>query len=215
MDCIRKVGIYARVSTKDQTAENQLLDLRRYCDSHQWSVVAECVDSGISGAKFDRPELQRVLRMARQHQINTLLVWRFDRLARSLSHLVQTLEELKHLRVDFVSFSESVDTASPQGRMVFGVMASLAEFERELIRERIFSGLRRAKEKGVELGRPNLPKEKLEEVLSLRGKPQREIARLTGLGKGTVYRILATAPLAVPQNQGEYVASLFDEAAVA
>src|SRR4051812_42068965 len=111
---MKRVGIYARVSTKDQTTENQLLDLRKYCEARGWQITAECVDHGISGAKDDRPALKEVMGLARKRKIDTLLVWRFDRFARSLSHLVNTLEELKGLGIDFVSYQESIDTATPQ-----------------------------------------------------------------------------------------------------
>src|SRR6185437_7302750 len=142
-----RIGIYCRVSTKEQTAENQLLDLRKYCDARGWQIAAEYVDSGISGAKDSRPQLKLVMEAVRKRKIDALLVWRFDRFARSLPHLVNTLEELRGLGVDFVSYQESIDTSTPQGRMMFGVMASLAEFERSLIRDRVMAGLRRAKER--------------------------------------------------------------------
>jgi len=151
-----RVGIYARVSTKDQTTENQLLDLRRYCESREWKVVGEFVDHGISGAKDDRPALKEIMTLARKRKVDVILVWRFDRFARSLPHLVNTLEELRILGVDFVSYQESIDTSTPQGRMMFGIMASLAEFERCLIRDRVMAGIRRAREEGKQLGRPKL-----------------------------------------------------------
>src|ERR1039458_6687821 len=121
---MKRVGMYCRVSTKDQTTENQLLDLRKYCEARGWQIVVECIDHGISGARDDRPQLNAIMDLARKRKIDTLLVWRFDRFARSLLHLVNSLEELRRLGVDFVSYQESVDTPTAQGRMVFGVMAS-------------------------------------------------------------------------------------------
>lgn len=122
-----------------------------YCEACGWRIAAECVDHGISGARDDRPALKQVMDLAHKRKIDTLLVWRF---ARSLAHLVNSLEELRRLGVDFISYQESVDTSTLQGRMVFGIMASLAEFERALIQERIRSGLRRATAQGRRLGRP-------------------------------------------------------------
>lgn len=200
MESIVKAVIYARVSTGEQTAENQLRDLRGSAATSGWRIDREFVDHGVSGAKADRAGLRDLMDYVRRAKPNILLVWRYDRFARSLSHLVTALEELRVLGVDFISYQERVDTRTPQGRMVFGVMASLAEFERELIRERVFSGLRRAKAQGVELGRPRLPADKIGAVLALRGRmSHRDIARHTGVGKGTVYRLLS-APLNPPQN---------------
>src|ERR1035438_4730717 len=121
MEMKKRVGIYARVSTKEQTTENQLLDLRKYCEARGWQIVAECIDHGISGAKDDRPQLKAVMDLARKRKIDTLLVWRFDRFARSLAHLVNSMEELRRLGVDFGSFRRLMRTSSAQGRMVFGV----------------------------------------------------------------------------------------------
>ena len=187
----KRVGIYARVSTKDQTTENQLLDLRSYCTARGWQIAAECVDAGISGSRDDRPALKEVLGLARKRKIDILLVWRFDRFARSLAHLVNSLEELRRLGVDFISFQENVDTSSAQGRMVFGVMASLAEFERALIQERIRSGLRRAAAQGKRIGRPTVTVDPAEaRRLRGEGRSLREIASALSVGKGTVERLL-------------------------
>ena len=188
----KRVGLYCRVSTKDQTTENQLLDLRKYCQARGWQIEAECVDEGISGAKDDRPALLKILGLARKRKIDILLVWRFDRFARSLAHLVNSLEELRKLGVDFVSYQESVDTSTPQGRMVFGVMASLAEFERALIQERIRAGLRRAKAHGSKLGRPALTVDPAKaQQLRNEGHSLRQIAKALSVGKSTVERLLA------------------------
>lgn len=189
---MKKVGIYCRVSTKDQTNENQLLDLRKYCDARGWQIVAECIEHGMSGAKDDRPQLRAIMDLARKRKIDALLVWRFDRFARSLAHLVDSLEELRRLGVDFMSYQESVDTSTAQGRMVFGVMASLAEFERALIQERIKSGLRRAISQGKQIGRPRAS---IDPAVAYRmrqeGRSLREIASALSVGKGTVERLLA------------------------
>jgi DNA invertase Pin-like site-specific DNA recombinase len=191
----RRVAIYCRVSTKDQTTENQLHDLRNHCESRNWKIVAEHCDNGMSGTKDDRPQLKAVMELARKRKIDILLVWRFDRFARSLAHLVNTLEELRSLGVDFVSYQEAVDTSTPQGRMVFGVMASLAEFERSLIAERVVAGLRRAKAQGKALGRPKVSIDASRaRELRLEGRSFREIASALSASRSTVGRLLSQNP---------------------
>ena len=192
----KRIGIYARVSTKDQTSENQLLDLRKYCEARGWQIVAECVDDGISGAKDNRPQLKAIMDLCRKRKIDALLVWRFDRYARSLSHLVNSLEELRSLGIDFMSYQESIDTATPQGRMMFGVMASLAEFERALIRERVMAGLRRAKERGKRLGRQPVSVDALKLAgLRQEGKSVRQIGAALGISKSLAAKLVSTIPL--------------------
>ncbi len=111
---MKRVGIYCRVSTTDQTTENQILDLRRYCLSRQWEIAGEFKDEGISGTKGDRPALKLLMEAARKRKIDVILVWKLDRFGRSVNHLVNTLEELRSLGVDFVSFTESLDTTTPK-----------------------------------------------------------------------------------------------------
>ncbi len=195
MNAGKRVGIYCRVSTKEQTPENQLLDLRRYCKARGWQIVAQCVDHGISGAKDDRQALKEVMSLARKRKIDVLLVWRFDRFARSLANLVNSLEELRRLGVDFVSYQENIDTSSPQGKLMFGVMASLAEFERALIRERVLAGLRRAKEHGKRLGRApvEIDNAKLRTMRQM-GHSVRQIGTALGISKSLVARLLSTKP---------------------
>lgn len=206
-----RVALYARVSTNDQTPENQLRELRRACEIREWKIKREFVDQGISGAKDSRPQLNEMMTMVRRHRFDAVLVWRFDRFARSVRHLITTLDEMNANKVDFISFMEGFDTSSSHGRMMFTVIAAMAEFERSLIQERIMAGLGRAREQGVELGRPNLPEFKIKEILALKGqRSQRDIAAMTGVGKGTVYRVLRNAPL----NPMQIVASAPDEMAV-
>lgn len=195
---MKRVGIYCRVSTKEQTAENQTLDLRKYCEARGWQIVAEHTDNGISGATNDRPELKAIMSLARKRKIDILLVWRFDRFARSLSHLVNTLEELRGLGIGFVSYQESIDTSTPQGRMMFGVMASLAEFERCLIAERVVCGLRRAKARGKRLGRPRANVDRLEaESMAAQGMSRQGIGTALGVSSATISRLLAPKRQAV------------------
>ena len=132
----------------------QLGELREYVAHRGWQVGGEYVDKGVSGAKENRPELDRLWVDCRKRKIDAVVVYRYDRFARSLRQLVNALEEFRALGIDFVSVHEGVDTSTPNGRLVFGIFASIAEFERELIRERVRSGIAAAKAKGKRLGRP-------------------------------------------------------------
>ena len=150
-----RVAIYARVSTNNgQNPEMQLAELRAYCEKRGWDIEGEFVDVGVSGAKERRPALDRLLVLCRKRQVDAVIVYRYDRFARSLRQFVNALEEFRALGIDFVSLHEGVDTSTPNGRLVFGIFASIAEFERELIRDRVRSGLAAAKAKGKRLGRP-------------------------------------------------------------
>ncbi len=150
-----KVALYARVSTKNngQDTETQLLALREYAKARKLTVFAEYVDVGISGCKYSRPALNQLMADARKRRFDAVLVARFDRFARSTRHLVLALEEFNALSVDFISLSESVDTSTPMGKMVYTVIAAVAELERSLIRERVVMGLQRAKAQWKKLGR--------------------------------------------------------------
>jgi DNA invertase Pin-like site-specific DNA recombinase len=151
-----RVAIYARVSTTNsgQSPEMQLRELREYCQHRGWELVDEYVDAGISGAKDSRPELNRLNADARRRRFDAVVVWKFDRFARSVSHLLRALEEFRSLGIEFVSLSEQVDTSTPTGKMIFTVLGAVAELERSLIAERVRAGLRNARAKGRRLGRP-------------------------------------------------------------
>ena len=151
-----RVAIYARVSTvgNGQSPEMQLRELREYCDRRGWIIAGEYVDAGISGAKDSRPELNRLMADAHKRRFDAVCVWKFDRFARSVSHLLRALETFKALGVEFVSFSEQMDTGTPTGRMIFTVLGAVGELERSLIAERVRAGIRNARAKGKRLGRP-------------------------------------------------------------
>src|SRR5712675_1015283 len=149
-----KTALYARVSTSGQEVEMQLRELIEYCQRRGWEVVQEYVDVGISGGKEKRPELDKLLADAHKRHFDAVVVWRFDRFARSVSHLLRALETFKSLGIEFVSLSEQVDTSTPTGKMIFTVLAAVAELERSLIVERVRAGLRNARAKGKRLGRP-------------------------------------------------------------
>ncbi len=155
-DLERRAVLYARVSTANhQDPETQLRELREYCLRRAWPVVAEYIDVGISGSKERRPQLDRLIADAHRRKFEIVVVWRFDRFARSVSHLLRALENFRAIGVEFVSLSEQVDTSTPTGKMVFTVLGAVAELERSLIVERVKAGLRNARAKGKKLGRPN------------------------------------------------------------
>lgn len=152
-----RVAIYARVSTlNSQDPQVQINELREYCGHRDWKIVGEYTDRGVSGSKDSRPELDRLMSDASRRRFDAVVVWKFDRFARSVSHLLRGLEAFKSLRIEFVSLSEQVDTSSPTGKMVFTVLGAVAELERSLIAERVKAGLRNARAKGIRLGRPPL-----------------------------------------------------------
>jgi DNA invertase Pin-like site-specific DNA recombinase len=147
-----RVAIYARVSTSEQTPENQLLELRRYVEARGWTA-REFVDIGISGSKDRRPALDELTAAVKRHQVDAVVCWRLDRLGRNLRHLVLFLEDLNARGIAFVTIGEGIDTSTPAGRLVAGVLGSIAEFERARTVERVRAGLARAKAQGQRLGR--------------------------------------------------------------
>ena len=151
-----RAALYARVSTDDQDPELQLADRRRMAEPGGWQIVDEYSDRGISGAKATRPALDRLQIDARARRLDLVAVWRFDRFARSTQHLLSALEEFRALGIDFVSHQEAIDTSTPMGRMVFTMIAAVAEMEREMIRERVQAGVRRAQAAGKHCGRPRV-----------------------------------------------------------
>jgi len=186
-----RVAIYARVSTSDQSTESQLLDLRRYVRERGWLLFNEYCDNGISGTKDSRPALNELMNDAKKRRFDTVLVWRFDRFARSTKHLILALEEFRGLGIDFVSYQENIDTSSPLGSAIFTIISAVAQLEGDIIAERVKAGLRRAKENGKKLGRPRVgvdPK-RISELRS-RGLSLRLIARETGISRTTVSEIL-------------------------
>jgi DNA invertase Pin-like site-specific DNA recombinase len=183
----RRAAIYARVSTADQTTENQLLELRRYVEARGWTAV-EYTDDAVSGAKERRPALDRVVADARRRRFDVLVCWRLDRLGRSLKHLILLLEEMQALGIDFVSLAEGIDATTPAGKLQMHILGAIAEFGRARIAERVRSGLARARSQGTRLGRPRatpLP-DGLSGALSVR-----QAAVLWGVSKSTAARRLA------------------------
>ena len=150
----KRVAVYTRVSTHDQTCELQLRDLRAYCDARNLTIVAEYVDIGVSGAKDSRPELNRLMADGRKRHFDVLMVWAFDRFARSTKHLLMALDEFKSLGIQFISYQQNIDTSGPFGEFFFTVVAAFGQLERAMIIERVRSGISNARAKGQRLGRP-------------------------------------------------------------
>jgi DNA invertase Pin-like site-specific DNA recombinase len=176
-------ALYARVSTrKGQDPMTQLRELRAYCKRRGWQVKGEYVDHGISGAKDSRPALDQLMQDCRKRVVSAVIVYRYDRFARSLAHLVNALSEFDSLGIDFISLHEAVDTTTPNGRLIFGIFASIAGFERDLIVQRIKSGLDLARARGRRLGR--------KPVLRLSAEQATQLKREHRGGKGSL-RMLA------------------------
>ena len=191
-----KIAIYARVSTKNgQDPEMQLTELREYVRNRKWKIAGEYVDRGISGASDSRPELNRLMADANRRRFDVVVVWKFDRFARSVSHLLRALETFRALGIEFVSLSENIDTSTPTGKMVFTVLASVAELERSLIGERVRAGLRNAKARGTRLGRPPLKDLSVTEIQRLRRERRRsrisfkELAEKYGVSVWTAFQL--------------------------
>jgi DNA invertase Pin-like site-specific DNA recombinase len=153
-----RIALYARVSTANNSQDPtlQTRELREYALRRGWTVVGEYVDIGISGIKEKRPELDRLMADAHRRRFDVVVVWRFDRFARSVSHLLRALESFKAQGIEFISFSEQLDTSTPAGKLVFTVLGAVAELERSLIVERVRAGMRNARAKGKQIGRPPL-----------------------------------------------------------
>jgi len=190
---VKRAALYMRVSTKNhgQTTETQALALRDYAAHRGFNIVEEYRDEGISGSKDSRPALDRLMKDARGRKFDLVIVARFDRFARSVSHLLRALEEFSHLGIDFVSLSESVDTSTPMGKMIFTVLGAVAELERNLIKERIHMGLGRARKQGKQLGRPKRLFDHERAQSMLQTMSAREVARQLGVSRGVIHRVQA------------------------
>ena len=186
-----KAALYVRVSTLDQSVQMQLADLQSYCAQRGFEVYREYCDHGISGTKERRPALDALMADARKRKFAMVLVWRFDRFARSTKHLVTSLEEFQHLSIDFISYQENIDSSSPLGKAMFTIVAAIAELERNIIAERIRGGLRRAKAMGKKIGRPSLRNsQQVEAVRQMRveGKSYQTIAKALGVSKSAAHK---------------------------
>ena len=187
---MKRVALYLRVSTLDQHPETQVLDLRQLAVQRGFEIVEEYTDR-ISGVKARRPGLDQLMAEARRGQFEVVLVWAFDRLARSVRHLLEVLDELNHLGIEFVSFRENIDTGGPLGRALVVIIGAIAELERNLIIERVRAGMRRARLEGQRIGRPRL---QLDHQALRRDRAQgrslSQLAQTYGISRASVARCL-------------------------
>ena len=190
---MKRVGIYCRVSTGDQSVDLQRTELLEYAQFRKWDIAGVYEDV-ISGSKDRRPNLDRLMADAKRGKFDAVAVWKFDRFARSTRFLLEALEVFNSLGIDFVSLRESVDTSTPTGKMVFTILGAVAELERSNIRERVIAGQRAAKRRGVKFGRPTREVDPIE-VAKLRaeGKSWRAIATQLDIAKNTLIRHCASA----------------------
>jgi DNA invertase Pin-like site-specific DNA recombinase len=188
-----RIGIYARVSTADkgQDVGLQVRELEAYAHARGWSIREIYVDEGVSGSQIKRPALDRLMAACRRRQLDAVLVWRLDRLGRSLKHLITTLDELRTLGVAFVSLHEQLDCTTATGQLLIHLLAAFAEFERAIIKERVRAGLQNARAKGRRLGRPTLSVDKLHlKQLRKQGLSIRQIAECLKISAGSVHKTL-------------------------
>ena len=199
-----RAALYCRVSTSDQTCENQLLELRRYVEARGWTTT-EYLDHGVSGSKERRPALDCLMADARRRRFDVVLVWRFDRLGRNVKHLVNTLDELAKLDIAFTSLNEGIDTTTTAGRLQMHILASIAEFERDRINERVRAGIARARRDGKRLGRKprRVSDDDLERTAHL---SQHAAARELGIPRSVLQR--ARAARKPPQSEPTFAPDL-------
>ncbi|HKV28310.1 MAG TPA: recombinase family protein [Candidatus Acidoferrales bacterium] len=186
-----RVALYGRVSTAHgQNPEMQMAELREFAGKRGWAIAGEFVDVGVSGSKDRRPQLDAMINAARTSKLDAILCWKLDRFGRSLKHLVNALDELESLGVAFIALRDNLDLTTPSGRLMFHVIAAMAQFERSLIQERVKSGLAAARARGKVLGRPKVTVD-ARKIASLRrsGGSWRKIGRELGIAAATAKRI--------------------------
>ena len=191
-----RAALYARVSTvaHGQDVGLQLDELRQVAEQRGWNVVGSFVDEGISGSTDRRPALDRLMAEARAGKVDLVAVFRFDRFARSTRHLLVALEEFRQLGVHFVSLHEQVDTSTPLGKAMFTIIAAVAELERDILRERVIAGVRRAQAQGKHCGRPRVELDLRPAVALLKeGRSLKEVARILKVSRATLRRRLREA----------------------
>ena len=187
----KKAAIYCGVSTSDQKTEMQLMDLRKYANDRGFKIYSEYCDNGISGSIKKRPALDCLMNDSKKKKFDVILVWRFDRFARSSQHLVEAPHAFRHLDIQFISYNENIDTGSPLGEALFTIISAMAQLERDIIRERVKAGLKNARQKGEKLGRPKAGVD-LDRIRKMRksGDSFRRISREMDIPKSTLSRLL-------------------------
>ena len=191
---MKKVCIYARVSTDKQTVSNQLQELHKVAERHSWEVVAEYKDRSISGAKGrdKRPQFDAMLKAANRREFDVIMSWSVDRLGRSLQHLVEFLGDIQQKGVDLYLHQQNIDTSTPSGKAMFQMVGVFAEFERAMIQERVKAGLARARKQCKVLGRPKVSESTEADIRKLRatGMGMLAIAKELGIGTSVVQRVV-------------------------
>jgi DNA invertase Pin-like site-specific DNA recombinase len=181
-------ALYMRVSTMHQKPDLQADGLRRYAERAGLEIVGEYLDMAVSVRKEGRPQLQELMRAARNHEFACVLVWKFDRFARSVAHLLKALEEFNHLGIRFISVQDQVDTESPMGKAMFTIIGAMAELESSLISERVTAGMASARARGIHVGRPATPARFVERIEELAGSTDMSIREIQEALKGRVSR---------------------------
>jgi DNA invertase Pin-like site-specific DNA recombinase len=189
---VKRAVIYVRVSTTDQSVDPQLLDLREMAKARGYEIVREYSDV-ISGTKAKRPGLDALVADARRHRFEAVFVWAFDRMARSVRHFLEVLDELNHLNVAFISFREAIDTSGPLGRAIVVIVSAISELERSLIIERVKAGMRRAKLEGRRIGRAPMVVDRAQIVLDRQTMSLTTTAKRHGISRASVCRIVKQA----------------------
>lgn len=198
---MKRAVLYARVSTNDQNCDTQLLDLRQLAGQRGFEIVETYLDHGISGTRARRPGLDKLMADASRHRFDVVLVWAADRLARSVRHFLETLDELNRLQIEFVSFRENLDTGGPLGRAVIVIVSAVAQLERDLIIERVKAGMRRARLEGRHLGRKPLELDREAIVRDRKhGMSLGDLAKTYRVSRTTIRRVLGGVPKGVAQS---------------
>ncbi len=192
---MKRIAIYARVSTDKQTCENQLQELRVIAERMNYTIVAEFVDNGISGMKTrqDRPALDQLMKSATQRKLDMVMCWSIDRLGRSLQNILEILNELQAMRIDLFFLQQGIDTSTLSDPMIFSVFGAIGEFERNLIRERVIAGQKRAVANGVKIGRSSKMNDGMRSAIQLlreKGMGIKQISKQHQIGIGTVYSVI-------------------------
>lgn len=174
----KTTALYVRVSTTDQNTDLQTQQLQDYARRAGLEITHEFIEQGVSGTIKSRPQLNKLLTAARNHEFKNVLVWKFDRFARSVSHLLKAMEEFKHLNIRFISVKDQVDTNSPMGKAMFALIGVMAELEGDLIRERVREGIKVAQAKGIPIGRPKTPNHIVRKIQKLAKETDLSITKI-------------------------------------
>ena len=184
----KTIAIYARVSTDKQKVDMQLNELRQFAARSGWTIYEEYIDQNFTGTNTNRPAFQEMMDAARKRRFDVLLVWKLDRLSRSLKDLINTLDTLGACGVDFISYDNNLDTSTPTGKLVFQIVGAVSEFEKDIIKERVVAGLANARLKGKRLGRPPISCSILDKAKKMRsaGLSFRKIGKQLGIDEGAI-----------------------------